>query len=246
MAGGSRSQASDSGCHPVNRTRTKCADADRPVPLTEEFMTPRRAFNIRWAAVLALLLPLSVLAAQAQYGTEAQAKAMLTRAVAAMKQNTTKALEMFNKGEGGFKDRDLYVFCANALDDAHGTSVPEGRASAGHRGQERLPAREGDHAGPPRKGRSSSSPTGGLAPVPTSPSRSTPSTRRSPVRTAAWATTRNDDARPALSAGDAGERPQQECAETTYALGGVLHAEEDDRHRRRADAQHEQGDEHLA
>ena len=23
---------------------------------------------------------------------------------------------MFNKGEGGFKDRDLYVFCANALD----------------------------------------------------------------------------------------------------------------------------------
>ena len=23
---------------------------------------------------------------------------------------------MFNKGEGGFKDRDLYVFCANASD----------------------------------------------------------------------------------------------------------------------------------
>jgi signal transduction histidine kinase len=26
------------------------------------------------------------------------------------------ALDMFNKGEGGFKDRDLYVFCANASD----------------------------------------------------------------------------------------------------------------------------------
>jgi Single Cache domain 2 len=27
-----------------------------------------------------------------------------------------KALDMFNKGEGGFKDRDLYVFCGNASD----------------------------------------------------------------------------------------------------------------------------------
>ena len=27
-----------------------------------------------------------------------------------------KALDMFNKGEGGFRDRDLYVFCANASD----------------------------------------------------------------------------------------------------------------------------------
>ena len=41
---------------------------------------------------------------------------MLEKAVAAMKQNKAKALDMFNKGEGGFKDRDLYVFCANASD----------------------------------------------------------------------------------------------------------------------------------
>ena len=41
---------------------------------------------------------------------------MLSRAVVAMKQNPEKALAMFNKGEGGFKYRDLYVFCANALD----------------------------------------------------------------------------------------------------------------------------------
>jgi hypothetical protein len=33
-----------------------------------------------------------------------------------VKADKTKALEMFNKGEGGFKDRDLYVFCANASD----------------------------------------------------------------------------------------------------------------------------------
>ncbi|MGH9868994.1 MAG: cache domain-containing protein [Candidatus Polarisedimenticolia bacterium] len=55
-------------------------------------------------------------AAQAQFGTEAEAKAMLVRAVAAVRDNREKALEMFNKGEGGFRDRDLYVFCANASD----------------------------------------------------------------------------------------------------------------------------------
>jgi hypothetical protein len=69
---------------------------------------------IAQAAVLALFLPVSVLSGQATYGTEAQAKAMLNRAVVAMKQNKAKALEMFNKGESGFKDRDLYVFCADA------------------------------------------------------------------------------------------------------------------------------------
>ena len=51
------------------------------------------------------------------YGTSEEAKAMLEKAVAAIKKDKAKALEMFNKGEGGFKDRDLYVFCANASDD---------------------------------------------------------------------------------------------------------------------------------
>ena len=41
---------------------------------------------------------------------------MLERAVAAVKENKAKALDMFNKGEGGFRDRDLYVFCANVSD----------------------------------------------------------------------------------------------------------------------------------
>jgi Single Cache domain 2 len=52
----------------------------------------------------------------AQCGTPEEAKAMLERAVSAVKEDKTKALDMFNKGEGGFKDRDLYVFCANASD----------------------------------------------------------------------------------------------------------------------------------
>jgi len=46
-------------------------------------------------------------------GTEAEAKAMLTKAVAAVKADQAKALEMFTNGESGFLDHDLYVFCAN-------------------------------------------------------------------------------------------------------------------------------------
>jgi signal transduction histidine kinase len=44
-------------------------------------------------------------------GTAAEAKAMLDKAVEAVKADKAKAIDMFNKGEGGFKDRDLYVFC---------------------------------------------------------------------------------------------------------------------------------------
>lgn len=43
---------------------------------------------------------------------------MLEKAVAAVKADKTKALGMMQKGEGGFRDRDLYVFCANASDSA--------------------------------------------------------------------------------------------------------------------------------
>jgi signal transduction histidine kinase len=51
-----------------------------------------------------------------QYGTVKEAKAMLEKAVAAVKEDKAKALDMFNKGDGSFNDRDLYVFCANASD----------------------------------------------------------------------------------------------------------------------------------
>jgi cytochrome c len=49
--------------------------------------------------------------AQGQFGSAAEAKAMLEKAVAELKSNEAAALAKFNKGEGGFKDRDLYVFC---------------------------------------------------------------------------------------------------------------------------------------
>ena len=54
--------------------------------------------------------------AQAKFGTAAEAKAMLEKAVAAVKADKNKAIEMFNKGEGGFKDRDLQPFCFNISD----------------------------------------------------------------------------------------------------------------------------------
>jgi Single Cache domain 2 len=44
-------------------------------------------------------------------GTEQEARAMLDRAIAALKQDETAALASFTAGAPGFKDRDLYVFC---------------------------------------------------------------------------------------------------------------------------------------
>ena len=72
------------------------------------------------AAVIALS-PAAV--AQQTGGTADEAKAMLMKAVAAVHADKAKALEMFNKGEGGFRDRDLYVFCVNVGD---GTIVSDG------------------------------------------------------------------------------------------------------------------------
>ena len=47
----------------------------------------------------------------AEYGTPVEAKAMLDKAVAAVKADKANALTMFTKGEGGFKDRDLCPYC---------------------------------------------------------------------------------------------------------------------------------------
>jgi signal transduction histidine kinase len=63
-------------------------------------------------AVSAVALTLSAAAfAQGQFGTAAEAKAMLEKAVAELKTNEATALTKFNKADGGFRDRDLYVYC---------------------------------------------------------------------------------------------------------------------------------------
>jgi single cache domain-containing protein len=75
-----------------------------------------RSFMITAAAVAVLTLSSTTFGQQQSGGSGDEAKAMLTKAVAAVKADKAKALDMFNKGEGGFKDRDLYVFCANTSD----------------------------------------------------------------------------------------------------------------------------------
>jgi hypothetical protein len=80
------------------------------------------------AAASAAVLAFSPTAfAQQKGGTADEAKAMLMKAVAAVKADKAKALDMFNKGEGGFLDRDLYVFCANVSD---GKTVALGNPNA--------------------------------------------------------------------------------------------------------------------
>ena len=80
----------------------------------EEIMLRSLVFVVGYAALLVLFAADS--ASAAQFGTPEEAKAMLEKAVVAVKEDKAKALGMFNKAEGGFRDRDLYVSCANASD----------------------------------------------------------------------------------------------------------------------------------
>jgi hypothetical protein len=51
-----------------------------------------------------------------EYGTLTEAKAMLARAVAAMKTDQPDAIAQFNHNDPEFRDRDLFVFCFNSED----------------------------------------------------------------------------------------------------------------------------------
>lgn len=75
------------------------------------------------AAGLSMMLAAGSALAQGQFGTAAEAKAMLEKAVTAVKADKAAALAAFAKGEGGFKDRDLYPFCGgpDGLFTAHPT-----------------------------------------------------------------------------------------------------------------------------
>ena len=64
----------------------------------------------------AAILAAGAALAQAPTGTAAEAKAMLEKAVVAVKADKAKALAAFNAGTDGFKDRDLYPFCFNIGD----------------------------------------------------------------------------------------------------------------------------------
>jgi Single Cache domain 2 len=61
-------------------------------------------------SIAALAVSTAGYAQKAEFGTAAEA--MLEKTVAAVKADKAKALAMINKGEGGFKDRDLYPACS--------------------------------------------------------------------------------------------------------------------------------------
>ncbi len=75
----------------------------------------RKAALISTIASVPLLFAATFASAD-QLGTAAEAKAMLDKAVAELKADMKGAIDKFKKGEGGYKDRDLYVFCFNTTD----------------------------------------------------------------------------------------------------------------------------------
>jgi hypothetical protein len=73
---------------------------------------------------MALTVSFAQLASGGQSGTAAEAKAMLERAVTALKANEAAALSQFNdRRDSRFHDRDLCVFCNN-LSDGKMTAHP--------------------------------------------------------------------------------------------------------------------------
>jgi predicted outer membrane protein len=89
-----------------------------------------RTFMMAAASAVALTLSATAFA----QGTATDARAMLDKAVVALKADTPKTLDTINKGEGGFLDRDLYVFCFNIRDGkavANGSTNPAARKVGG-------------------------------------------------------------------------------------------------------------------
>jgi hypothetical protein len=90
--------------------------------MTTAFTTRPRTIVIRstlvaLASATTLLFASSALAQDnGHITTAAEAKVMLEKVTVAVRINKAKALEIFNKGEGEFPDRDMSPFCANATD----------------------------------------------------------------------------------------------------------------------------------
>ena len=69
-----------------------------------------------FAAAVAATLFVAVPSLAADYGTAAEAEALLTRAIAEATADPTASLAKFNDPNGEYRDRDLYVFCASTTD----------------------------------------------------------------------------------------------------------------------------------
>jgi len=105
-----------SGRAPIRETNTSRKQR-------EITMSKRAVFTVGCTIALSLGFAtsgasLTSAAMSAQTSDASMAKAMLEKAVAAVKANETKALDMFNNGEGGFyeRDRDIFPFCFKKAD----------------------------------------------------------------------------------------------------------------------------------
>jgi signal transduction histidine kinase len=67
--------------------------------------------KLMFSTLTGVALALSTTAYAQGTGTAAEAKAMMEKAVTELKANEAAALAKFNKADGGFRDRDLYVYC---------------------------------------------------------------------------------------------------------------------------------------
>lgn len=76
-----------------------------------------------FAVVVMAVFAVASQALAGEFGTADEAKAMLEKAVAAIKADKAGALASFTNGEGGFKDRDLYPFCGGP--DGNFTAHPK-------------------------------------------------------------------------------------------------------------------------
>lgn len=78
-----------------------------------------------FVALAAMLVVSAQPVCAGSFGTADEAKAMLEKAITALKADKADALAKFTKGEGGFKDRDLYPFCGgpDGIFTAHPTLV---------------------------------------------------------------------------------------------------------------------------
>jgi hypothetical protein len=61
---------------------------------------------------VAAITPTTAYVQNASLGTPAEAKAMLEKVVISMKADPAKTVTQINRGEGDFRDRDLYPTCA--------------------------------------------------------------------------------------------------------------------------------------
>ncbi len=131
-------------------------------------------------SVAAIALAAGSAYSQTQFGTAAEARAMEEKAVAELKTNEAAAIEKFNSGTGGFRDRDLYVFCYNMTSGAFTAHVNKALVGTDVRtlkekGGSPLGQKSSTRSRPRPKGRSPRLPTISRSPELRTPCRRNPS-----------------------------------------------------------------------